>query len=312
MAKHAITGGAGFIGSNLARALLERGDEVIIIDNLITGREENIKGIKNRVRFLNMDINETEKLKMAFRGVDTVFHQAALPSVPRSVEEPMASHTANATGTISVLIAARDAKVRRVVYAASSSAYGDSEKLPKEPGMPVNPLSPYASQKLMGEFYCRQFAELYGMETISLRYFNVFGPRQDPKSTYAAVIPKFIRLMIKGKAPTIYGDGKTSRDFTHIENVVQANILASKAPKVKGETVNVAIGERISLLELVKKINELLGTDIKPRHEAERAGDVKHSLADISKTRELIGYKPTVGFMEGLKMTIEWLRKNPE
>ena len=306
--KYLVTGGAGFIGSNIVDRLVRDGQEVRVIDDFSTGKIENIEHNLDKIELTTGSITDLELVKKAVEGVDYVLHQAALPSVPRSVANPIASNAVNIDGTLNILVAARDAGVKRVVYAASSSAYGDTPTLPKSEDMPPNPLSPYALTKLAGEQYCTIFYRLYGLETVSLRYFNVFGPRQDPTSQYAAVIPKFIEKILAGESPTIYGDGEQTRDFTFVTNNVEANLLACTAPNVGGEVINVACGERYSLLQLVELINETLGTKIEPIFEPGRPGDVKHSLADISKARELLGFKPLVDFEEGLKLTIDHLR----
>jgi nucleoside-diphosphate-sugar epimerase len=307
--RYVVTGAAGFIGSSIVRKLLAEGCEVTGIDNLSTGRIENIEEIRDAFRFVQGDAGDPALLASALSGAESVLHQAAIPSVPRSVADPLSTNYSCVDVTLRLLEAARDAGVRRVVIAASSSAYGDTEVLPKVETMTPRPLSPYAVAKLAQEHYARAFSLCYGLETVSLRYFNVFGPRQDPHSDYAAVIPKFIRLMLSGTAPTIYGDGEQSRDFTHIDNVVQANLLAARAEgPIMGETVNIACGDRISLNELVGRLNRTLGTEFEPRYDAPREGDVKHSQADISKARELIGYEPLVGFDTGLQRTAEFLR----
>ena len=300
-----VTGGAGFIGSNLARRLLEMGVSVRVLDNMSTGRVENVSEVPE-IEIIDGDVRDPETLDRAVKGVDVIFHQAALPSVPRSINDPLASHEANATGTLQVLLAAQRASVPRVVCASSSSVYGDTPELPKHEDMTPNPLSPYAVSKLTGEHYCRVFARLYGLETVSFRYFNVFGPRQDPTSEYAAVIPKFIRMMAHGEAPQIHGNGEQSRDFTYVANVVDGNIRAATAPNVAGSVFNLACGERFTLLQLVEEINEMLGTNIQPILGKERPGDIKHSLADISRARSLLGFEPTVRFSEGLRNTANW------
>ncbi|PIN70405.1 LPS biosynthesis protein WbpP [Candidatus Woesearchaeota archaeon CG11_big_fil_rev_8_21_14_0_20_43_8] len=307
--RYVITGGAGFIGSNIANRLVKEGHDVVIIDNLSTGKEENFEEIKDSIMFYKGDITDQDLLAKAFKGADFVLHQAALASVPRSVKDPLTSNTNNVCGTLKVLIAARDAGVKRVVYAASSSAYGDTETLPKIETMQINPKSPYALQKVTGEFYCRQFYELYGLDTVCLRYFNIFGPKQDPDSEYSAVIPKFIKLMLADKTPVIYGDGTQSRDFTYVDNVVEANLLAckSKGP-LKGEAINIGCGERFTLFDLFEMINRILKKDMKPKLAETRAGDVAHSLADIEKAKRLIGFTPLVDFREGLKRTTEWYK----
>jgi nucleoside-diphosphate-sugar epimerase len=307
-----VTGAAGFIGSNIVEELVGMGEQVVAVDNLATGRESNIRPFLDRISFIRADINDSELMAQALRGVDYVLHEAAIPSVPRSVSDPFASHEANVTGTLKLLLAARDAGVKRLVFASSSSIYGDSPTLPKHEDMAPNPLSPYAVNKLAAEEYCGVFTRLYGLPTVALRYFNVFGPRQDPKSQYAAVIPAFIAAALKGKRPTIYGDGLQTRDFTYVKNVIQANLAACYATGADGEAINIACGERISLLDLVDQINAHLGTAIDPIFEPERAGDVKHSLADIQKSERLLGFKPSVDFADGLARTITYMQANPE
>jgi UDP-N-acetylglucosamine/UDP-N-acetylgalactosamine 4-epimerase len=300
-----VTGGAGFIGSHIVEELLRRGDKVRVLDNLATGKRENVALFADRVEFIEGDIRSYHIVRAAVQGIDVVLHQAALPSVPRSVRDPITTHEVNATGTLNVLHAAKDAGVKRVVYACSSSVYGDSPELPKHEDMIPNPLSPYAVAKLAGEKYCGVFAHLYGLETVSLRYFNVFGPRQDANSQYSAVIPKFIKAMMADQAPTINGDGTYSRDFTYVANVVRANILAATVECDAGIVVNCACHGRITLNDLVAHINRLLGKNIQPIYAQPRPGDIPHSYADIRKAEELLGYKPIVGFEEGLKRTIE-------
>lgn len=312
-----VTGGAGFIGSNLARGLIESGVRVRIVDNLSTGRLANITGLLTRypgqMEFHEGSILDLEYITRLFDGAGTVFHQAAVPSVARSIEDPLTSHQHNLTGTLNVLEAARRTGVQRVIFAASSSAYGDTPTLPKHEAMPTSSLSPYALTKLAGEEYCRLYTELYQLETISLRYFNVFGPRQDPLSHYAAVIPSFITRMLRQEPPVIYGDGLQSRDFTYVENVVQANLLAAAAPaRATGKVFNIACGERYSLLRLVEALNGFMGSALRPFHEPARPGEVKHSLADISLARDFLGYQPTVTTAEGLARTVEWYRSNPQ
>ena len=303
-----VTGGAGFIGSNIVERLVAGDNEVVVIDNLLTSSMDNLKDIMSRIKFVNGDIQDLDLLVREFEGVDYVLHQAALASVPRSIENPIASNQNNIDGTLNVLVAARDAGVKRVVYAASSSAYGNTPTLPKHEGMAPDPLSPYAIMKLVGEQYCKVFYNIYGLETVSLRYFNVFGPRQDPNSQYAAVIPKFITAMLNDERPVIYGDGEQSRDFTYVQNNVDANLLACTAPNAAGKMFNVACGERITLNQLVELLNDILGKDIDPVYEEERAGDVKHSLADISLARDIMRYEPEYGFKEGLLKTVEWFK----
>lgn len=303
-----VTGGAGFIGSHLAERLLNDGHSVRIVDNLSTGKRANLDRLRGDVQFHEVSITDLDALRPIFAGVDTVFHQAALPSVPRSIDDPLTTHEYDLTGTLNVLIAARDSGVRRVVYAASSSAYGDVAGDYKTEDMPPRPLSPYGVAKLASEYYCQTFYQVYGLETVSLRYFNVFGPQQDPTSQYAAVIPLFITSILDGKSPIVHGDGLQSRDFTFIDNVVHGNILASRAPKAAGQMMNLATGGRVTLLELVDKINHLLGTSIQPVHVESRAGDIKHSRASIDKARELLDYEPVVDFDTGLARTVEWYK----
>jgi len=304
--RYLVTGGAGFIGSNIVAELVKRRETVRVFDDLSTGKKENLTDVLKTIEFVHGDIRNAAALSEAMRGVDVVLHQAALPSVPRSVRDPLSSHEVNATGTLNLLLAAREAGVRRVVNASSSSVYGDSPALPKHEGMATNPLSPYAVSKLAAERYCSVFARLYGMETVSLRYFNVFGPRQDPQSQYAAVIPKFITSMLNKKEPTIFGDGEQSRDFTYVANVVEANLLAATATFEYGHAVNCSCGQRITLNELVGRINGLVNTSLSARHDEERAGDIKHSLGSIEMAKKLFGYEASVSFDEGLKKTISW------
>jgi UDP-glucose 4-epimerase len=299
-----VTGGAGFIGSHIAETLAKRGERVRVLDNLSTGKRENLAPFLDRIEFVEGDLRSPADVRKAVEGVDIVFHQGALPSVPKSVEDPIGSNESNITGTLNLLIAARDARVKRVVYAASSSAYGDSPVLPKEETMTPAPLSPYAIQKYVGELYCRNFFELFGLETVSLRYFNVFGPRQDPASLYAAVIPKFITALAEGRPPTIFGDGEQSRDFTYVENIVQANLLAARADGVAGQMMNFACGKGCTLNELLRLIQAIMGTDMKPVYADPRPGDVRHSMADTRKSRELLGYEPHVSLEEGLRRTV--------
>jgi UDP-glucose 4-epimerase len=307
-----VTGAAGFIGSNIVEELVQRGEQVIAVDNFATGRMSNIQLFLDKVNFVQADINDSETMARALKGVDFVLHEAAIPSVPRSVRDPLASHEANATGTLKLLLAARDAGVKRVVFASSSSVYGDSPTLPKHEGMPPNPLSPYAVNKLTGESYCRVFTTLYGLPTVSLRYFNVFGPRQNPKSQYAAVIPAFISAALHERQPTIYGDGLQTRDFTYVKNVVLANLAACATDRADGQSVNIACGQRISLLDLITQINAILGTSIEPIFAPERPGDVKHSLAAIEKAERLLDFSPAIDFAEGLTRTIAYMREHPE
>jgi UDP-glucose 4-epimerase len=300
-----VTGGAGFIGSHLVDALLAHGHAVRVLDDFSTGCRENLAAALERIELVEADLTQRETVRDAMAGIDLVFHQGALPSVPRSVADPVRTHEVCATGTLNVLLAARDAGVQRVVYAASSSAYGNSERLPKRELDPTNPLSPYAVAKLAGEHYCVAFSKVFGLETVRLRYFNVFGPRQSPDSPYAAVIPKFIREMRAGRPPRIQGDGQQSRDFTYVANVVQANLLAAEAPNVSGRVYNIACGQRTTLLELVARLNALLGTHIAPVHEAPRPGDVRHSLADISRAEAELNYAPRINLEWGLRCCLE-------
>ncbi|HEX5272625.1 MAG TPA: SDR family oxidoreductase [Gemmataceae bacterium] len=300
-----VTGGAGFIGSHIVEALLARGRRVRVLDNFSTGDPANLAAVRDDVEVIDGDVTDRAALPAAMRGVDVVFHQAALASVPRSVADPVATHEACATGTLNVLQAARDGGVRRLVYAASSSAYGNSVRLPKRENDPTAPLSPYAVAKLAGEHYCAAFSEVYGLETVRLRYFNVFGPRQSPDSAYAAVIPLFLREMLAGRRPRVHGDGEQSRDFTFVDDVVRANLLAAEVPGASGRVYNVAGGRRVSLLQLVTTINALLGTDIAPIHGPPRPGDVRHSEADISRAGAELGYAPRVSIEAGLRRCVD-------
>jgi len=310
-----ITGGSGFIGSHLVEALLQRGASVRALDNLTTGYRANLAGVlahseaHRTFTFIEGDVTDRHMVQEAIKGVDYVLHQAALPSVQRSVEDPITSNQVNVVGTLNVLRAAQQAGVRRVVYASSSSVYGDSAQLPKIESMPTNPLSPYAVSKLAAEAYCRAFTRVYGLETVSLRYFNVFGPRQDPNSLYAAVLPRFIEALLSHKPPVIYGDGTQSRDFTYIENVVQANLLALDAPGVSGEAFNIACGESVALKAVLECLAAFSNQVVAPEYQAPRAGDIKHSLADISKAARMLGYQPVIPFREGLKRTLEFFRQ---
>jgi UDP-N-acetylglucosamine/UDP-N-acetyl-alpha-D-glucosaminouronate 4-epimerase len=314
MPTYLITGVAGFIGSSLARAVLAQGDQVRGFDNLSTGRRENIAEIAAQIDFHEADLLDFPAIQRACRGVDYVLHEAAIPSVPRSVKDPLESNRANVDATVHLLVAARDAKVKRVVYAASSSAYGDTPTLPKREDMPPNPISPYAVAKLAGEYYMASFWRCYGLETVSLRYFNIFGPRQDPSSPYSGVLAKFITQLLKGEEPTIFGDGQQSRDFTYVENVVKANLLACRAPakKVAGKVFNLATGSRIDLNETFRLLKRLTGYSGEVKYGAERAGDVKHSLADLTLAKKHLGYEPAVNFEEGLRRTIDWYRSRSQ
>jgi nucleoside-diphosphate-sugar epimerase len=307
MAHYLVTGGAGFIGSHLTEELARRGERVRVVDNLSTGKLQNLAHIPN-VEFMQGDLSDASVAHRAVEGVDYVLHQAAIPSVPRSVKDPMTSHRANVDASLNVLLAARDAGVKRVVYAGSSSAYGNSPTLPKVETMPAAPLSPYALQKFMAEEYCRLFTQLYGLETVTIRYFNVFGPRQDPSSPYSGVISLFISALVEGRQPTIYGDGEHTRDFTYVANVVDGVLRACVAPKASGEVINVATAGRISLNDLFRTIKALTGATVEPIYAEPRAGDVKDSQADISKAERLLGYRPIVDLHQGLKNTVDWYR----
>ena len=305
-----VTGGAGFIGSNIVRKLVEQGERVRVLDDFSTGKKENLVGIEDRVEVVVGSFIDRKLVNRVLQGVRFVLHQGAIPSVPRSVADPVKSNEANITGTLNMLEGAREAGVERFVYAASSSAYGDTKVFPKVEDMPAKPLSPYAVGKYTGELYARVYADIYSLPTVSLRYFNIFGPYQDPASEYAAVIPKFILAMLNGEVPVIYGDGEQSRDFTYIDNAAAANLLACKSEKVgRGEVINVACGERFTLNQLVKQLSEIMGLEVEPEYAEARPGDVKHSLADISRAEELLGYRAEVDFKEGLKRTAEWFRK---
>ncbi len=306
--KFLVTGGAGFIGSHIVTALVERGDQVRVFDNLSTGSPKNLAHLKGKFELVEGDVTNPEQTGRAVQGVEVVFHEAAMASVPRSLAEPLASHAACATGTLTVLDAARRNGVRRRVYAASSSAYGNDPKMPKRETDPPAPISPYAAAKLAGELYCQAFAASYGLETVALRYFNVFGPRQDPNGEYSAVIPKFVSLMLAGKRPTVFGDGGQSRDFVFVADVVQANLAAAAAPAASGRVFNVACGRQQSLLELIASINQALGTKIEPVLAPPRAGDVRESVADITAARTTLGYEPKVDFDEGLRRSIDYYR----
>jgi nucleoside-diphosphate-sugar epimerase len=310
MALHLVTGIAGFIGSSIARALLEQGEQVRGIDNFATGKRENLTEIAKRIDFREADLLDLDAMHSACKGVDFVFHQAAIPSVPKSVLDPLGSNRANVDGAVNILVASRDAKVRRVMYAASSSAYGDTPTLPKHEGMIPNPISPYAVAKLASEHYMTSFYRCYGHETVSLRYFNIFGPRQDPTSPYSGVLAKFITQMLRGEQPTIFGDGGQSRDFTYIDNAVSANLLAARAPSanVAGRMFNVATGTRVDLNETFEVLKKLTGYKGDVNHGAEREGDIKHSLADISRAKQGFRYEPKVNFEEGLRRTVDWYR----
>lgn len=302
-----VTGGAGFIGSHIARALLDAGARVRIIDDLSTGATQNLDEIGGEAEFINANINDAAALNRAMQGVELVFHEAAIPSVPRSVQQPRETHDASVNGTFNVLLAARDAGVRRVVYAASSSAYGDQLESPKVESMRPDPLSPYAAAKLVGEYYCQVFTRSYNLETVSLRYFNVFGPRQDPSSQYSGVISRFILKLEAGESPTIYGDGEQTRDFTYVANAVDANIRAAQAPKASGKVFNIANGKSISINQVLEVLKQLTGrNEIKAEYAPMRAGDVKDSLANLEAANSILGYQPKVGLEEGLGLTLDW------
>ena len=308
MSRHyLVTGGAGFIGSHLAEELVRRGERVRVVDSFVTGKRANLAHL-SAVELIEGDLADLAVAQRAVEGVDYVLHQAAIPSVPRSVEDPVTSNRANIDASLNVLVAARDAGVRRLVYAGSSSAYGNTPTLPKVETMPTNPLSPYALQKLVAEQYCQMFTRLYGLETVTIRYFNVFGPRQDPSSPYSGVISVFIRALVEGRQPTIYGDGGQTRDFTYVANVVDGVLKACTAAGASGEVINVATAGRISLNQLFRAVKDLTGASVEPVYASERAGDVRDSQADISKARRLLGYEPSVTLEQGLEKTVAWFR----
>jgi UDP-glucose 4-epimerase len=307
MAECLVTGGAGFIGSHLVEALVARGHAVRVLDNFSTGRRENLARVRDQVELIEADLTDLDAVRAAARDTELIFHQGALASVPRSVADPLATHQACATGTLHVLLAAHEAGARRVIYAASSSAYGNSERLPKRESDPTLPLSPYAVAKLAGEQYCAAFTTVYGLETVRLRYFNVFGPRQAPDSPYAAVIPLFLQAVLAGQSPVIHGDGLQSRDFTFVDDVVQANLLAADAPDAGGRVYNIACGRRTTLLDLVGRINALLGSDVPPIHDAPRPGDVRHSQADITRACTDLGFCPRFSIDQGLRRCLPYL-----
>ncbi len=307
MPEYLVTGGAGFIGSHLVDELLSRGDRVRVVDNLSTGKRRNLAGTVG-VEFVEGDLADIEVAREAVRGVDYVLHQAAIPSVPRSIQDPVASHRANADATLNMLVAARDARVRRLVFAGSSSVYGNAPTLPKHEGMSPSPLSPYALQKLVGEQYCRLYTELYGLETVTIRYFNVFGPRQDPSSPYSGVISLFVSALLDGRQPTIYGDGEQTRDFTYVANVVDGVLRACQAPGAAGNVINVATGGHVSLNQLFSILCDQIGAAVEPVYADARSGDVRDSQADISRARAMLRYEPVVSFEDGIQRTIEWCR----
>ena len=308
MSTYVVTGGAGFIGSHLSEELVRRGHHVRVADSLVTGKRSNLDHIPG-VEFLEGDVSDLTFARKAVEGADYVLHQAALPSVPRSVKDPVTSNRANVDGTLNILVAARDAGVRRVVFAGSSSAYGNTETSPKHEGMPTSPLSPYALQKVVGEQYLRMFTSLYGLETVTIRYFNVFGPRQDPGSPYSGVISLFATALLDGRQPIIYGDGEQTRDFTYVTNVVDGVLRAVTAPEASGEVINVATSQEISINKLAATLAAVIGTSLPPVYTDARVGDVRHSLADISKAKRLLGYEPEVGLEEGLRRTVDWYRR---
>ena len=308
MPTYLVTGAAGFIGSNIVEELVRRGETVRALDNLATGHMENLTPVRQKIQWHEADIRELESIRPDFEGVDYVIHLAAIPSVPRSVADPLTSNAVNIDGTLNVLLAARDAGVKRLVFAASSAAYGDHPALPRVETQELRPLSPYALTKLAGEYYCRIFTQVYGLETVALRYFNIFGPRQSPDSPYSGVLSLFISAYMQGKTPVIYGDGEQSRDFTYIENTVDATLRACTAPNAPGHVINVGTGERHTLNETIRILNGIFGAQITPRYDAPRAGDVQHSHADISLARRLLGYEPKVRFEEGLRKTVDWFR----
>ena len=310
MAVYVVTGGGGFIGSHIVEELLRRKQTVRVIDNFSTGRRANLKPFESDIELFEADLAQSPDLAKHLKGADYVIHQAAIPSVPKSIAYPIPSHHSNVNATFNLLLACRDAGVRRVVYASSSSLYGDSPALPKHEEMAPNPLSPYGAQKLFGEIYCQVFTKTYALETVSLRYFNVFGPRQDPTSQYSGVLSRFITAVLQGKQPTIYGDGLQSRDFTYVQNVVDANLLACETPGIGGEAFNIACGDRITVNSTLQLINRITGRDITPIFTDPRPGDIKHSQADITKAQTRLGYKPQVTFEEGLRRTIDWYREN--
>ena len=310
MSTYVVTGGAGFIGSHIAEALLRQNENVRIVDNFSTGNPANIASIQKDVQLFTLDIAAGDGLAEAFRGADYVIHQAAIPSVPKSILDPVGSNRANVDGTLNVLVAARDAGVKRLVYASSSSLYGDSPTLPKHEGMTPNPLSPYGAQKLFAEIYCQVFWKSYQFEAVALRYFNVFGPRQDPTSQYSGVLAKFIPAVLRNCQPTIYGDGTQSRDFTYVANVVEANLLACKAPGIAGEAFNVACGDRITVNSMLAQVNKIEGKNVAAIFAPVRSGDILHSQADVTKARTMMGYQAKTTFEEGLRRTVEWYREN--
>jgi UDP-glucose 4-epimerase len=305
-----VTGGAGFIGSNIVDRLVELGHGVRVLDDFSSGHRQNLAHLADRIELVEGTITNPAVCRAACNGVEVVLHQAAVPSVPRSMDDPVTSHLANVDGTFNMLMAARDARVRRFVFAASSAAYGETPELPKREHMAVCPISPYGANKAIGEVYCYAFYKSFGLQTVSLRYFNVFGPRQDPNSQYAAAIPAFLSRMLQGERPVVFGDGEQSRDFSHVDNVIEANLKAAEARETHGEVLNIACGAAVTVNQVLAQMNELLGTDIKPKYEPERPGDIKHSMADISLARQVIGYEPVVQFREGLRRAFQWYKDN--
>jgi nucleoside-diphosphate-sugar epimerase len=303
-----VTGGAGFIGSHIAAALLDRGEHVRIFDSMLTGRQLNLTALEGRAEFIQGDLRDRAALEAAMKGVEVVYHQGAIASVPRSIADPVGSLEINVNGTQNVLLAARDSGVRRVVYASSSAVYGDAPTLPKREDLPTNTLSPYAVQKLAGELLCETFTRIYGLETVALRYFNVFGPRQDPASEYAAVVPRFLTMLLEGQRPIVFGDGEQTRDFVYIANVVQANLRAAVAPAAVGRAMNIGCGTQISLNDVLRLAGELLGVAVAAEYRPARPGDVRDSVADITLARELLGYQPEISFQDGLARTLEAIR----
>ncbi len=308
MARYLVTGGSGFIGSSMVDELLRRGEEVVVLDNLATGREVNLAAVRDRIVFHKFDVRNLDQIRPVFEKTDYVIHLAALPSVPRSVADPLTSNAVNLDGTLNVLVAARDAKVKRLVFAASSSAYGDNPVLPRAESHTPRPLSPYALTKLAGEYYCQMFTTLYGLEAVALRYFNIFGPRQDPDSPYTGVLSIFISSYLRNQTPTIFGDGEQSRDFTFVENAVDATLRACTAPQAAGKVINVGTGERHTLNKIIARLNTIFSREVTPKYGPVREGDVRESHADITLARQFLGYEPRVRFEEGLKRTVEWYR----
>jgi len=311
LATYLVTGGAGFIGSALVLELVRRGERVRVLDNFSTGHRRNLAPVISQIELFELDVTSPNGLSGAFEGADFVLQEAALPSVPRSVKDPQTSNLVNAQGTLNVLVQARDARVRRLIYAASSSVYGDSPTLPKHEGMPANPLSPYAVSKFCGEMYCKVFTQIYGLETVCLRYFNIFGPRQDPGSPYSGVLSLFITALLEGRRPTIYGNGTNSRDFTYVDNVVDANLRACTAAEAAGKVINIATGQQQTLNQSLAVLNAIIGVNVEPVYVSPRMGDIQHSLADTTLASKLLGYEASVSFDEGLRRTVEWYRDHP-